>query len=334
MNKASTERPERPADDVLVGIDLGGTKIAGLAATLEGVEIARKTIPTEGQRSPDEILERIADLIALLLGDRPAAAVGIGVPGLVDRARGETLFLPNLHTQWRNVPVRARLAARFSCHVEVLNDARVATLAEREFGKGQGVDDMLFCAVGTGIGGGLVLDGHLRLGSLGAAGEIGHQTVSPDGPPCGCGSRGCLETLSAGPALTAEGVRLLQSGQAKILNRIVAGDLGRVNAGTMTEAARAGDESVRAVLDRAFEFLGIGVANVITIVHPHLVVFGGGVAHACGDLMVEGVRRTVLRRVKMQPFDSLRFEVSELGSDAGVWGAVALARRSLVASGL
>jgi glucokinase len=235
-----------------------------------------------------------------------------------------TKFLPNLPTQWRNVEVARILGSRLGCSIRLLNDVRTATLGELRYGHGQSAGTMAFFALGTGVGGGVVIDGQLRLGPLGAAGELGHQTILPDGPRCGCGNRGCLETFVSGPAITAEGVRLLQSGLAPKLHELVAGDAGRVTPKEMAMAAAAGDERVREAILRAAEFLGIGVANVVVVLHPELIVLGGGVAEM-GALLLDRVRQVVRERVGMFPTDGVRVERSLLGERAGVLGALALA---------
>src|SRR5262249_50272627 len=158
-----------------------------------------------------------------------------------------------------------------------------ATLGELVFGHGRTARTMVFFGLGTGVGGGVVVDGHLHLGPLGAAGELGHQVILPDGPLCGCGNRGCLETLVSGPALTAEGVRLLLAGNAPKLYEICGGDLTKVSPITMEEAARTDERSVQVAIERVVEWLGIGVTNVVVALHPDLVVIGGGVS-ALGDL--------------------------------------------------
>ncbi len=248
----------------------------------------------------------------------------MGIPGLVDLAAGVTKFLPNMPTQWRDVPVASILGGLVGCPVHLLNDVRTATLGELRYGHGKAVGTMAFFSLGTGVGGGVAIDGKLRLGLLGAAGELGHQTIVPDGPRCGCGNRGCLETLASGPAITAEGIRLLRTGLAPKLYELVGGDVGRVTPAEMAEAATAGDQMVREAILRAAEYLGIGVANVVTILHPELVVLGGGVA-AIGDLLLERVRQVVRERVGMFPTEGVRVERSLLGAQAGVLGAIALA---------
>lgn len=310
--------------ELFAGVDLGGTNLAAAVAGASGKLRATSSTPTLSHEGPDAVLDRIAGLVAGLAGAAPLAAVGIGVPGLVDLARGVTLFLPNLPTQWRNVPVASILSRSLRCPVYLLNDCRAAALGELRYGRGGQVQTMALFVLGTGIGGGLVIDGKLRLGPLGAAAELGHQTILPDGPLCGCGNRGCLETLASGPAITAEGVRLLRSGLAPILHEMVGGDAAQVSPKTMAAAAIAGEESVQIAIQRAAEYLAIGVANVATTLHPELVVIAGGVA-ALGDLLFNPLRAAVSRRVRMFPVDTVAIEPSALGDEAGIYGAVALA---------
>lgn len=314
--------------ELYAGIDLGGTTLVGAIAGTDGRIVAERSVPTESHRGPQAVLDTAADLVNGLADSVSArvAAVGMGVPGLVDLRAGVTKFLPNLPTQWRDVAVREILSPRLGCEVYLLNDVRTATLGELTFGHGKEADTMLFFALGTGIGGGVVVNRKLRLGPLGAAGELGHQTILPDGPRCGCGNRGCLEALASAPAIAAEGVRLLLSGQAPKLQAIVEGDAGRVTTKEMAQAATQGDQRVAEAITRAAEYLGIGVANAITMLHPDLVVLGGGAA-AMGELLFDPVRKTVERRVKMFPVDTIRIEPSMLGDRAGVLGAVALAMK-------
>ena len=311
---------------VYASVDLGGTKIACAFAHADGSILCQDQILTHAHRGPEDVVERIADLIQELthkIGLHPAA-LGIGVPGLVDLQHGKTLFLPNLPTQWRNVPVRDKLEPRIGCPVYLLNDVRTATLGELTYGHGKTADTMAFFAIGTGIGGGIAVGGKLRLGVLGAAGELGHQTIIPDGPLCGCGNRGCLETLSSGPAITGQGIWLMRSGRAPVLYDLVGGDADKVTPKEMAQAATAGDESVRYVLIRAATYLGIGVANVVTILHPDLIVLGGSVAQI-GELLFSTVQQTVRKRVGMFPTENVRILPSLLGANAGTLGGVALA---------
>ena len=192
---------------MFASVDVGGLNTGCALATRAGDMLAERTIPTQAHEGPQAVLDRIADTInemATEAGGR-VLALGCGVPGLTDFHHGSTLFLPNLPGHWRNVPVADLLAARVKCRVFLLNDARMGALGELWYGHGRTVKTMVFLTFGAGIGGGVVIDRKLRLGPLGAAGEIGHLTILPDGPPCGCGNRGCLEALASGPALTRRG---------------------------------------------------------------------------------------------------------------------------------
>jgi len=312
--------------DLYASVDLGGTKTACAMCTAKGEIVAQRNMPTNSHEGPEVVLERMAGMVNSLAAEVGATpvALGLGVPGLADVRNGITKFLPNLPTQWRDVPVSEMLAPQVGCPIFLLNDVRMATLGELTYGHGCGAGTMAFFALGTGIGGGIAVDGKLRLGPLGAAGELGHQTILPDGPRCGCGNRGCLEVLASGPAISSKGIWLLLSGRASMLHELVGGDPGRVTPREMAQAADAGDEAVREELVRAAQYLGIGVANVVTVLHPDIVVLGGGVA-AIGPLLFDTVRATVRERVCMFPTDDVRIEPSLLGDIAGILGGIALA---------
>ncbi len=309
-------------------VDLGATNISCTVAFGSGTMVSDGRIPTRSYQRPRRILERIVGLVQKLTAQagQRITGLGMGVPGLVDFDRGETLFCPNLPGHWRRIPVRDLLSSQLDCPVFLLNDVRMATLGELVYGHGRHVSTMAFFSLGTGIGGGIVIDRKLRLGSLGAAGELGHQTILPDGPLCGCGNYGCLETLASGPAISGAGVRLLLSGLAPKLHEITEGDLAKVNPESMAAAAREGDEHVTKAIVRAARFLGIGVANVVTVLHPELVVLGGGVAQI-GPLLFDTVRRTVKESIGMLPLDNVEILPSELGDQAGLLGGIALAAK-------
>lgn len=307
-------------------IHLGGAHTGCALATGAGRMVAERSIPTQAHEGPEAVLTRIAETIgemAAAVGGR-ILALGVGVPGLADFHRGRTLFLPNLPTHWRETPVADFLAARLDCPVFLLNDARMGALGELWYGHGKSIKTMVFVTIGTGIGGGVVIDRKLRLGPFGAAGEIGHQTILPDGPLCGCGNRGCLEALAGVPALTAEGVRLMQSGHAPRLRQIVEGDANRITPAHMAQAAAGGDTAVRDVLARAARFLGIGLANVVTMVYPELVVLAGDIA-GYERLLIDTVQRELRERVRIFPVEHLRVETSLLEKKASLWGGLALA---------
>lgn len=315
-------------DELYAGVDLGGTTTWCVLADRDGSIACEQKIATDAHEGPEAVLKRIIDVIKALASETQSqpVALGMGVPGLVDLETGTTKFLPNLPTLWRDIKAGKVLSENLGCPARLLNDVRMATLGELTFGWGRSAPTLVFFAIGTGIGGGVAVDGKLRLGPLGEAGELGHQTVMPDGPLCGCGNRGCMETLAAGPAIAAEGVRLMRTNLAPKLHELVDGDPGRVTAKEMAAAAEAGDEAVRDGIHRAADFLAIGVANMVTALHPDVVVLGGGVAEM-GAILFDRVRESVYQRVRMIPADLIRIEHSQLGEQAGLLGAIALASR-------
>lgn len=312
--------------NLYASVDLGGTKVACALAIAEGDRIAERTIPTQSHEGPRAVVSRIAALVnelAASAGVRPAG-MGVGVPGNCNPQTGDVLFLPNLPGNWRNVPMGAWLEAEVGCPARLLNDVRLAALGELVYGHGRTTPTFAFFAIGTGIGGGFALDGRLYLTGQGANSEFGHHTIVPDGPRCGCGSRGCLENFSSGPAITAEGVRLLHTGQSPLLHELTGGDAARVNPATIAAAAQQGDRAAYDILARASEYLGIAVANVVGFFHPPLVVLGGGVMKT-GAILLDVVRATMQHRVGMFPTDDVRIELSLLGERAGMLGGIALA---------
>jgi glucokinase len=313
-------------NEVYASVDLGGTNIKAALGCADGTLLCTESRPTLSHEGPQRVLDRIGLLVEDLCRTCKVgiAALGIAMPGLLDFERGRTMFLPNFAGKWRDVPVRDILQPRLGCPVRMLNDVRTATLAELCFGHGRTARTMAFFAVGTGIGGGVVVNGKLHLGPLGAAGELGHHIVVPDGPRCGCGNRGCLETVASGPAIVGEGVRLLLTGIAPKLHELTGGEPSRVTTKTMAEAAGAGEETVVEAIRRAATYLGIAAVNVVVTLHPDLIVLGGGVAQM-GELLREPVERTIRERVGMFPTDGVAVVLSQLGDQAGILGGIALA---------
>lgn len=331
LSRTTEARSIRLIESPLVGVDLGGTEIKIATGHKNGEIADQVSIPTNAEHGPDSILEHIAATIRSLLNASGASkplAIGMGVPGLVDVSRGVTKFLPNFPTHWRDIAVAERLQRQFDCPVDVLNDARAATLGELSFGHGTSIPEptMAFLSIGTGIGGGVVVDGKLRLGTMGSAGELGHQTIIPDGPMCACGNQGCLEAIASGPAIAAKGRSLMESGLAPRLRQLTDEAGTDVTTELMSKAADH-DRSIADCIEQAGVFLGIGVSNTIVTIHPDLVVIGGGVARF-GERLLSPIRRTVKQRVKMFPTDGVRILPSRLGHHAGVIGAIAIAKQT------
>jgi glucokinase len=314
------------SDGDAIGIDVGGTKIHAFRVTRDGTvgERAKRETPAD---DPDAILAEMIDL-AKEIRDDDIVAVGIGAAGLVDRASGVMRFSPNL--AWREMPIRDRLHDALGLPTLLENDASAAAYGEWRFGAGRGVDDMLLVAVGTGIGGGAIQAGRLFHGAHGFAAEIGHIIVEPGGPLCGCGNLGCWEQVAAGRAIGRLGREAAREHEHSLLRQLAHGDPDAVTGELVTEAAQQGDDVAIRVLRRVGRRLGEGIAGLVNILDPEIVVVGGGVIVA-GDLLLDPARTAFLDSVEGP---SHRHEVpivpATLGNDAGAIGAAALALDELV----
>jgi glucokinase len=300
-----------------LGLDLGGTNIKVVVIeerdprqrpgapsqvpSAGGVEIvARETRPTEAHRGPTGVVERLAE-IGRDAADRhgPVAATGVGLPGLFEAETGRTVLIPNLPGDWNGVPVRDPLTAALGQPVALINDARAFSLAEALLGAARGLGTVVCVVLGTGVGGGVVVDGRLLRGS-GTAGEFGHQTVLAGGPPCGCGNAGCVEALTRADVFAELG--------------------GRATAEEVYAAARQGDRLACAAVDHVVKWLGIALANAYVLLAPDAFVVGGGVAGA-GDLLLGPLQEEVRRRVFIAPPELVRILPAALGPYAGASGA-------------
>lgn len=314
--------------NVFVGCDLGGTNIkAGLVDIDTGSVLISKSIPTLAREGPEEVLKRMATLISGLIDERQIdqkeiGGLGISAPGVIDLDTNTTIFLPNLYTEWRNVPVGEQMKSYLGLEVAMLNDVRAITYGEWAFGAGKGVDSMACFAVGTGVGGGLVVNNQLVLGFGGTAGELGHQTVDLNGPLCGCGNYGCIEVFASGPAIAAEAGRGIRQGWSTKILELIDNDLNQLTPKVVAEAARMGDAFALEVWNRAGTYLGVGIANILTCVGVKRVVIGGGVGKA-GDLLLDPIKKVVNERVFLMPKEKVEFVTAKLGNDAGTVGMAA-----------
>lgn len=317
----------------IIGVDLGGTHIgAAVVDSATGELSALRSIYTRSREGPEAVIARMVALIEEVISESgiskgELSAIGVGVPGRLDMETGEVQYLPNLYGHWRGVPLLDKIAAALGMPTTLINDVRAMTLAEWTFGAGKGVDSLACLAVGTGVGGGFVIDGKLHLGQGGIAGEIGHQVIEPYGPVCGCGGRGCLETLASGPAITAMGLEAVARGMTTRIGEMAGYDMNAITPGLIAEAARAGDVVARGIFEKAGFYLGIAVGNALAALAPRRVVIGGGVAQA-GDLLLEPIRRTVRERVFIVPAEQVEIVPARLGVNAGLIGAALWAGHS------
>jgi glucokinase len=308
-----------------IGCDLGGTNLrAAIVDVKTGSVLHQMSVPTLAREGHDAVMKRMADLCLQVIQSAgmkkdDIGGIGIGAPGVLDLEKGETLFLPNLHGAWRHVPLRDTIAGLTGLPVALLNDVRSITNGEWRFGAGRGVDTLAVFAIGTGVGGGLVINSQLHLGIGGTAGELGHITIDFNGPRCGCGKYGCLEAYASGPAIAAMGLKAVTQGLTTRIADLCENDLNRITPKLIAEAARAGDEIALDIFEKAGFYLGVTAANVCVAVGPRRIIVAGGVSRA-GDLLLEPMRRTLLERVSVMPIEQVEVVQSQLGDNAGVLG--------------
>jgi glucokinase len=286
-----------------LGLDLGGTNIKWVVLDQDGTPVADGSLPTEGDGGPDHVVERLAlaghEAIAAA---GPIATAGVGVPGIYDATRGSIRFFTNLPGPWAGHPLGAPLSEALGVPVRLINDARAFTLAEARVGAGKGCASLVGITLGTGVGGGIVLDGRLVLGYHGTAGEIGHQVIdcNPGAPPCGCGNTGCLESFVRAAALASAA--------------------GTATAAEAFAADQRGDPRAQAAVEKWIDYLAIGLANVVTVLTPDRIVLGGGVASAAGRIIVP-LRERFKTHVHLTDPNHVEIVHAALGVRAGAIGA-------------
>lgn len=312
-----------------IGVDLGGTKmLVGVLADTEPLYEQREA--STGQ-TEDELVELLLREIEEAREARPdVAAIGLGVPATIDHDRGVAVAAVNLPLS--ELPLRDIVSERMGLPVFLDNDGNVAALAEYLYGAAKGTPHIVMLTVGTGIGGGLILNGEIYRGSTGAGAELGHVVIQADGPPCqgNCPNHGCVEALASGTALGREGRAAAESSPDSALGKLLA-DGEEVDGKTVTEAALAGDEVAIGVFDLIGSRLGVACSSFANIFQPNAIVVGGGVI-AAGDLLLEPARREVRERA-LRPMNETPILEATLGNDAGMIGAAALARTELAKTG-
>ena len=306
----------------VIGVDLGGTKISTALSTLEGNILSQTVVPTNAKEGEEAVLNRIIGTIEEVIhgaevNAEDIQAIGIGSPGPLDAAKGTIITTPNL--PFKNYNVVQPINDKFNIPVYLDNDANVAAIGEFMFGAGKGKKNIVFFTVSTGVGGGAVLNGKAYRGNTSNALEIGHMTVAPNGPRCNCGNIGCLEAVSSGTAIGRIGREAVATNVETSLRKYD----NITSFEVFTEAAN-GDEVAKDIIDTALNYLGIGVANAISIFDPEMVIIGGGVSKV-GNIIFERVQAVVNKRCFKSMAASCEIVPAGLGADAGVMGAVALA---------
>lgn len=315
----------------VIGMDLGGTKILGAVVDRKGRIVAEAKTKTKPEGGPDAVIERIARTARQAarrakIGWVNVGAVGIGAPGPMDPTTGLVYNPPNL-PGWDHIPLGPRLSETLGVPVYVENDVNLGTLGEHALGAGRGTADMVGIFVGTGVGGGLILDGKLRSGFRHAAGEVGHMIVLADGPVCGCGKRGCLESVASRTAIERDIQLGLAAGRESRVAEWLGGS-GRLTSSVLAQAVRQGDPLVTEIMGRAQWYLGLLTASVVNLIDPEVVVFGGGVVEALGEEFLAPIGVTARHYyIQQAGADSIRIVPAKLGDHAGVLGAAVLARQ-------
>lgn len=308
-----------------LGIDLGGTKIAVALVDSSGHIVSNSRDWTKAEEGREKVLARICGLVDKVLHEAKTprgqvTGLGIGAPGAIDRHMGIVHSMTNL-PGWEDFSLKEYFGKIYRIPVVLDNDANAAALGEYLFGAGQGFADMIYITVSTGVGGGIISDGHLLHGTWGMAGEVGHMVLDPNGELCNCGNRGCWETISSGTAIAREAKRQLELGGKSLITELVPPG-GEVKAEHVFQARLQGDLMAKALTDRALDYLGIGVANLVNVLSPGRVVIGGGVTNA-GEILFQAVRNKV-DELAFGPAVRVEIVPAKLGTKAGVIGAAAL----------
>jgi glucokinase len=325
----------------IVGVDLGGTNIVVGALPLNGGDgqmLALREARTEASKGAKFVVDRIIQMVESTIAEvanehggqkHDFAGIGIGSPGPLNRSTGTIINTPNLG--WRNFPLRDLIANAVGLPAALDNDANCATYGEWWLGAGKAVDNLVGFTLGTGIGGGIVLNGEIFHGASDAAGEMGHMTLDYTGRKCNCGNYGCLEAYASGPAIALRAVEGIEAGAESVLPDLVEGRLEDITAATVYEGAVLGDAYANEVMTETAKFLGTGIANIVNVLNPEMVVIAGGVTRA-GDHLFVPLRAEVRRRAFKSAQEACSIVPAQLVGTAGVIGAIAMFKKEVLGS--
>lgn len=321
------EKGAKPGLPVLA-IDLGGTKIASAIISNEGDVLARDYRLTLADEGVEPVISRILLAIEHLVkkckvGLSQLDSISIAAAGAIDSERGLVTSSPNL-PGWHDVPLRDVVRERFGLDTFLVNDASAAAMGEHRLGVGRGTTNLIYITVSTGIGGGIIINGRLYLGTSGAAGEIGHMTIDVNGPRCYCGNYGCLEEMASGRAIAREAIRRIRDGENSALTDIIAGKIEDITAQEVSLAAQGGDQLALEVVSQAANYLGVGMVNVVNIFNPEMIIIGGSVAKM-GELLLNPVRQLVSKKAFELSAQAVPIVPAGLGDDVGLLGAAVFA---------
>jgi glucokinase-like ROK family protein len=318
----------------VVGVDLGTLNTIAAVVNLEGKIVERVEHPTNGEQNRDDVIERVKAAIHEVISVsnvnlQKIAGIGLAVPGLVDSKRGMMLITPNFG--WKDTPLKEMLEEEFHTPIFIDNNVNAMALSEAEFGIGRGVKNFICVNIGIGIGSGVIINREIYRGETECTGEIGHTTVDYNGPKCSCGNNGCLEVMAAGPAIARRAVKAIREGRKTVITDLVKGNLNRITAAVVAQAANQGDKLAREIMEKTGEYLGTGVANIINLFNPQMVIIGGGVSQA-GDLVFDPLKRTMKKRAFSVPAKAVKIVTPSLGRDCTVIGAATLVLKDIFKS--
>lgn len=306
-----------------IGIDIGGTKIAGAVVSETGEILAEARVATQAGDS-EAIIDAVVEMIERLAIGRPITAAGVAAPGFIDSKQSTVYYTPNIN--WRNEPLRERLLQRLDLNITIDNDANAAGWAEYRFGAGRTLSDMTMLTIGTGVGGAIVSQGRLFRGGFGTGAELGHLRMVPDGLPCGCGARGCIEQYGSGRALLRMANEIADVGGIGLALADARREHGELDGTIVGNLIAERDPGAVHALEQLGHWLGQACASLSAVLDPEVFVFGGGVAIA-GDLLLDPVREAYRQNVPARGYHpEPQFVIAELVNDAGVVGAADLAR--------
>lgn len=320
------------SDTLILGIDLGGTKILTAVTDTQGKMLSRDHSLTPAAKGHEAVIQAIFESTGRALEQVGIAAaeltaIGIGAPGLSNPDNSILFTSPHL-PGWRDVPLRGIIEKELGIKVFLINDANAAALGELYFGAGRGTCNLIYITVSTGIGGGIIIDGQVYTGSTGTAGELGHMVIDDKGPLCNCGNNGCWETLASGTALSRQARQQIEQGAKTSILDYADNDVERVSAELIHKAAQAGDDLARNLIARTGYYIGVGLANLINIFNPEIIVIGGGLSNI-GNMLLEPAFEEAGRRAFKQAYQVVRFARAELGHNSGVIGAAAFALQEM-----
>ena len=316
--------------EYVVGVDFGGTKILSGVFNKDLDCLARAKVSTKSERGVEAVIQRIARAVREAVDEadldfKQVRGVGIGAPGAVDQESGTVIFAPNL--KWKDVALKKELEKELGIPVFLENDCNINTLGVYEVELKAKPRNVIGIFLGTGIGGGIIVDGELFRGFNRTAGELGHMVIEVGGPKCGCGNRGCFEALASRTALFKKIETAVKEGQKTILTEMLGPDLKDLRSGDLRKAIKKGDKFVEKVVEEAAEYTGIAVGNLINIFNPEVIVLGGGIIDQLGGEMTPIIIETAKDYAMDGTFDGIEIIASDVGDDAGILGGAVLAKR-------